>query len=244
MSVTQVSKFTYTSSNLLLRQIQWIQKKWAEIRVKWSFLVSVKAVTLIFISGRYVVRLFHLLKKGNQVLSNGKELLSCFSQANKEDFHENPDHIYTELTLINPLSVYYKKSYAFVVCCNIWRPFDIQCRSRTDCFYQISLVWVHTVCFYIYVNQKQTFFGCSYFAGVLRVISYDLCLQWGVLAHDDSYFRIKPRLIFRYYLCLQKVDQSYFPIHKVPLLQYPKFHNRLYCVLWSLSISYTLRVIS
>ena len=57
-----------------------------------------------------MVRLFHLLKKGNQVLSIGKELLSCFSHAKKRDFHENPDHIYTELTFINPLSVYYKKN--------------------------------------------------------------------------------------------------------------------------------------
>ena len=56
-----------------------------------------------------MVRLFHLHKKGNQVLSIGKELLSCFSHAKKRDFHENPDHIYTELTFINPLSVYYKK---------------------------------------------------------------------------------------------------------------------------------------
>ena len=55
-----------------------------------------------------MVRLFHLLKKGNQVLSIGKELLSCFSHANKRTFHENPDHIYTELTFINPESVYYK----------------------------------------------------------------------------------------------------------------------------------------
>ena len=56
-----------------------------------------------------MVGLFHLLKKGNQALSIGIELLSCFSHANKRDFHENPDHIYTELTFINPLSVYYKK---------------------------------------------------------------------------------------------------------------------------------------
>ena len=47
---------------------------------------------------------------GNQVLFICKELLSCFSHANKRDFHENPDHIYTELTFINPLSVYYKKN--------------------------------------------------------------------------------------------------------------------------------------
>ena len=77
--------------------------------------MSVKAITLIFICGRG--QLFHLLKKGNQVLSIGKELLSCFSHAKKRDFHENPDHIYTELTFINPLSVYYKKkTYTFVVC--------------------------------------------------------------------------------------------------------------------------------
>ena len=29
----------------------------------------------------------------------------------------------------------------------------------------------------IMLTNKQTFFGCSYFAGVLRVISYDLCLR-------------------------------------------------------------------
>ena len=77
-------------------------------------MVSVKAVTLIFISGRGSA--LSSAQKGNQVLSIGKELLSCFSHANKRDFHENPDHIYTELTFINPLSVYYKKSYAYVVC--------------------------------------------------------------------------------------------------------------------------------
>ena len=77
-------------------------------------MVSVKAVTLIFISGRG--SWFHLLKKGNQVLSIGKELFSCFSHAKKRDFHENPDHIFTELTYINPLIVYYKETYAFVVC--------------------------------------------------------------------------------------------------------------------------------
>ena len=67
------------------------------------FLVSVKAVTLIFISGRGSA--ISSAQKGNQVLSIGKELLSCFSHAKKRDFHENPDHIYTELTFINPLPV-------------------------------------------------------------------------------------------------------------------------------------------
>ena len=27
------------------------------------------------------------------------------------------------------------------------------------------------------LNNKETFFGCSYFAGVLRVNPYDLCLR-------------------------------------------------------------------
>ena len=52
------------------------------------------------------------------------------------------------------------------------------------------------------LTNKQTFFRCSYFAGVLMVNLYDLCLPLGVLAQDDSYFRIKPRLIFSYNLCL------------------------------------------
>ena len=76
-------------------------------------MVSVKAVTLIFISGRGSA--ISSAQKGKSG-SIGKELLSCFSHAKKRDFHENPDHIYTELTFINPLSVYYKKTYAFVVC--------------------------------------------------------------------------------------------------------------------------------
>ena len=77
--------------------------------------MSVKAVTLIFISGRGSA--ISSAQKGNQVLSIGKELLSCYSHAKKRDFHENPDHIYTELKFINPLSVYYKKkTYTFVVC--------------------------------------------------------------------------------------------------------------------------------
>ena len=75
-------------------------------------MVSVKAVTLIFISGRGSA--LSSAQKGNQVLSIGKELLSCFSHANKRDF-QNSDHN-TELTFFTPLSVYDKKSYAYVVC--------------------------------------------------------------------------------------------------------------------------------
>ena len=59
------------------------------------------------------------------------------------------------------------------------------------------------------LTNKQTFFGCSYFAGWLRVNSYELCLRWGVLAQDGSYFRIKPRLIFNYYLCLRLTSPNF-----------------------------------
>ena len=65
-------------------------------------MVSVKAVTLIFISGGGRLAI-STAQKGKSGSIYGKELLSCFSHAKKRDFHENPDHIYTELTFINPL---------------------------------------------------------------------------------------------------------------------------------------------
>ena len=77
-------------------------------------MVSVKAVTLIFISGRGSA--ISSAQKGNQVLSIGKELFSHANKLNKLGFHENPERIYTELTCTIPLSVYYNTSYAFVVC--------------------------------------------------------------------------------------------------------------------------------
>ena len=44
-----------------------------------------------------VVRLFHLLSKGNQVLFIcGKELISFLCRANVRAFHENPNRIHTE----------------------------------------------------------------------------------------------------------------------------------------------------
>ena len=50
-----------------------------------------------------MIQLFYLVMKGNPVLFiTGKELLSCLSHENERVFHENCDHIYTELTLINP----------------------------------------------------------------------------------------------------------------------------------------------
>ena len=141
-------------------------------------MVSVKAVTLKFIS--CVVRLFHLHEKGNQVLSIGKELLSCFSHAKKHDFHENPDHIYTELTFINPLSVYYKKKSMPLSSAEIFEdPSNSIYSEDPDQTASIVSVWSGSPLYasIIMLTNKQTFFGCSYFAGVLRVNSYDLCLR-------------------------------------------------------------------
>ena len=124
-----------------------------------------------------MVRLFHLHKKGNQVLSIGKELLSCFSNANKHDFHENPDHIYTELTFIIPLSVYYKNRMP-LSSAEIFEDPSIYIVDP-DQTASIGSVWSGSTLYasVFMLTNKQTFFGCSYFAGVLRVNSYNLCLR-------------------------------------------------------------------
>ena len=124
-----------------------------------------------------MVRLFHLLKKGNQVLSIGKELLSCFSHAKKRDFLENPDHIYTELTFINPLSVYHKKRKP-LSSAEIFEDPSIY-SVDPDQTASIVSVWSGSTLYasIIMLTNKQTFIGCSYFAGVLRVNSYNLCLR-------------------------------------------------------------------
>ena len=43
----------------------------------------------------------------------------------------------------------------------------------------IGSVWSESTLYasIIMLTNKQTFLGCSYFAGVLRVNSYDLCLR-------------------------------------------------------------------
>ena len=124
-----------------------------------------------------MVRLFHLLKKGNQVLSISKELLRCFSHANKRDFHENPDHTYAELTFINPLSVYYKNRLP-LSSVEIFEDPSIY-SVDPDQTASIGSVWSGSTLYasIFMLTNKQTFFGCSYFAGVLRVNSYDLYLR-------------------------------------------------------------------
>ena len=62
-----------------------------------ELMLTAKAVTLIFISGR-----------GSAISSArfsffGEELKSCLGRA-KCAFHKNPNHIHTELTFINPQS--------------------------------------------------------------------------------------------------------------------------------------------
>ena len=116
-------------------------------------------------------------KKGNQVLSIGRELLSCFSHANKRDFHDNSDHIYTELTFINPLSVYYK-TFMLLSSADIFENPSLY-SVDPDQTASIGSVWSGSTLYasIFMLTNKQTFFGCSYFAGVLRVNLYDLCLR-------------------------------------------------------------------
>ena len=120
-------------------------------------MVSVKAVTLIFISGRGSA--LSSAQKGNQVLSIGKELLSCFSHANKRDFHENPDHIYTELTFINPLSVYYKKNRVSMLSVKIFEDPSIY-SVDPDQTASIGSVWSGSTMYasIFMLTNKQTFF--------------------------------------------------------------------------------------
>ena len=49
----------------------------------------------------------------------------------------------------------------------------------TDRTASIASVWSGSTLYasIFMITNKQTFFGCSYFAGVLRVNSYDLCLR-------------------------------------------------------------------
>ena len=49
----------------------------------------------------------------------------------------------------------------------------------TDQTASIGSVWSGSTLYasIFMITNKQTFFGCSYFAGVLRVNSYDLCLR-------------------------------------------------------------------
>ena len=67
--------------------------------------------------------LIHLL---NREIIIGKELISYKVLA----FHENPDRIYTEPS---------KR--------------DKQCKSRSDCSCRSSLILVHIVCLFTYINQ-------------------------------------------------------------------------------------------
>ena len=69
-----------------------IMRHITEMFVLIDFSLTVKAATLYSYLG--VVRLFHLLNKGIQVL--------CLGRANVRAFHENPNRIHTELTFVNP----------------------------------------------------------------------------------------------------------------------------------------------
>ena len=72
-----------------------------QIKILLDFWLTVKAATLIFISGRGSA--ISSAKEGKSgFIYNLAELISFLSRANVRAFHENPNRIHTELTFINP----------------------------------------------------------------------------------------------------------------------------------------------
>ena len=67
-------------------------------KVLLDFSLTVKAATLIFISGRGSS--ISSAKQGES--SSIYNFVSWFGRANVRTFHENPNRIHTELTFINP----------------------------------------------------------------------------------------------------------------------------------------------
>ena len=71
------------------------------IQVLLDFSLTVKAATLIFISGRGSAISFAM--EGNSgFIYNLVELRSVLGRANVHAFYANPNRIHTELTFINP----------------------------------------------------------------------------------------------------------------------------------------------
>ena len=66
-----------------------------------DFSLTVKAATLIFISGCGSAIPSAKEGKSGFIYNFGKELISFLSRANRRAFHENPNRIHTELTFIN-----------------------------------------------------------------------------------------------------------------------------------------------
>ena len=69
------------------------------VRLLLDFSLTVKAATLLFISG-----CGSAISSAKEGISGFiyKELISFLSRANERAFHENPNRIHTELTFINP----------------------------------------------------------------------------------------------------------------------------------------------
>ena len=71
------------------------------MKVLLDFSLTVKAATLMFISG--CVSAISFAKEGkSSLIYNLAELISFLSRTNVCAFHENPNRIHTELTFINP----------------------------------------------------------------------------------------------------------------------------------------------
>ena len=70
------------------------------VKILIDFSLTVKAATLIFISGRGSA--ISPAKAGISGFGNLKELISFLGRANVRAFNESPDRLYSDLTCINP----------------------------------------------------------------------------------------------------------------------------------------------
>ena len=71
-------------------------------RVLIDFSLTVKAATVIFISGRGSAISSAKQGESGSIYKFGEELISCLGCGNVRAFHENPNRIQLDLTFINP----------------------------------------------------------------------------------------------------------------------------------------------
>ena len=72
------------------------------MRLLIDFSLTVKAATLIFISGRCSAISSAKQGKSGSIYNLVKNLISSFGRASVRAFHENPNRMHTELTFMNP----------------------------------------------------------------------------------------------------------------------------------------------
>ena len=104
MACTQISLTCFDVGGSLLKIFKGKLRILPLITILLDFSLTVKAATLIFISGRGSAISSAKEGKSGFIYNMVKSLISFLSRANVRAFDEHPNRIHTELTFINPLS--------------------------------------------------------------------------------------------------------------------------------------------